>query len=329
MTRRADTPPLANGPMLRESLSDTEPFLRGILASGVLLLLALAVEHLFFTRGFYSSLVLHPFWIIVLLATLESGLYVGVATAGLAALLMDWPPRPIGVDITAYFLDLAILPLQWLLAALCIGVFRQADLRALADLRRENARLLEMGEALAAEILQADQAVRDTELRVVTQRHEQGVTLSSLAELVALQQGARDGLAARTRAAAARFTPLPCDVLTLSQDGLLSGPDNAAGFAILARPVRPEDWLADRLRRGEAAFATAADALGHPGKHLVLAPVRGHPAHGPSGVVCFLADSAESAEELCPLAELLSRALAAPLSRTPVLHLTKDQKVTA
>ena len=43
-------------------------FLRAVLGDVFLLLLMVGAEHLFFGRGFFASLIQHPFWIIVLIA---------------------------------------------------------------------------------------------------------------------------------------------------------------------------------------------------------------------------------------------------------------------
>lgn len=329
MTQRSDHSSRTERPLLRGPRSETEPFLRGILASGVLLLLAIAIEHLFFDQGFYASLVLHPFWIIVLLATLESGLYVGVATAGLAALLMDWPPRQVGVDITDYFVDLAILPLQWLLAALCIGLFVQANIRALAELRRENARLMDMNETLASEILRADQALQETEVRIVTQPHSPAPPLAALADLAGLEQAPVAGVASQTRAVALCFTPLPCDVLLISDDGRRAWPQDPRTSPIFSGPVPLPALVLERLHGFDPAFVIPADSLGHPGGHLVLAAIRGRAAGALTGAVAFLTKDATGTEGLCALADLLARALAGPMSDAPVLRLTEGHGVPA
>lgn len=329
MTQRSDPSSRTDRPLLRGSHSEIEPFLRGILASGVLLLLAIAFEHLFFDQGFYASLVLHPFWIIVLLATLESGLYVGVATAGLAALLMEWPPRQVGVDITDYFVDLAMLPLQWLLAALCIGLFVQANIRALAALRRENARLMDMNETLASEIMRADQALHETEVRIVTQPHNPAPPLAAFADLAGLEQAPAASVASQTRAVALCFTPLPCDLLLISEDGRRAWPQDPRTSPIFSGPVPLPVQVLERLHDFAPAFVIPADSLGHPGGHLVLAAIRGRTAGALTGAVAFLTTDATGTEGLCALADLLARALAGPMSDAPALRLTEDQSVPA
>ena len=143
-------------------------FVRGLLSSAILLLIIRMAEPLFFGTGHFAGLAFHPFWIVILLAAMQDGLFVGVATAGLATLMMDWPPRPVGADITAHYLELAATPTQWLIVALIIGLFRQAQLRQMRHLRDEAARMARINETLAAEIHRLDAALAQAELIAAT-----------------------------------------------------------------------------------------------------------------------------------------------------------------
>jgi hypothetical protein len=145
-----------------------ESFLRGLIGAVALLLVARAAEPLFFGEAFYATLAIHPFWILVILAAVQGGFFVGVASAAAAAMLMDWPPRPAGVDITAHYVELAILPVQWLLAAIIIGAFRQGQIRTDARLAAENGRLRQMSDDLAAELDRMDQEIAALELHATT-----------------------------------------------------------------------------------------------------------------------------------------------------------------
>lgn len=150
------------------STSGTILLLRAVLESLLLLLLIRVVEALFFGPGTFASMSLHPFWMVVLIASVQHGLFGGVLTAGLAALMMDWPARPIGMDITEHYLAVTIVPMQWLLVALCMGLFRQVEIRAGRRLDVENARLSEVNEALAAEVDRLDGIIWEMELTAVT-----------------------------------------------------------------------------------------------------------------------------------------------------------------
>lgn len=159
MTEQSGPPSLA---------AEAEPFLRGLIGAVALLLVVRTAEPLFFGDSFYTTLAIHPFWIVVILAAVQGGFFVGVATAAAAAMLMDWPPRPIGVDITAHYVGLAIIPVQWLLAAIVIGTFRQGQIRREAWLAAENFRLRQMSEDLAKEVERMDGEVAALELHAAT-----------------------------------------------------------------------------------------------------------------------------------------------------------------
>jgi len=149
-------------------VNSSDTLLRSLIGSALLLLIADFAEPIFFGEGFYAALPLHPYWVIVILSAVQGGLYVGVAIAGLATLMMDWPIRPMGINITSHYIDTAILPLQWLIAALAIGVFRQGQLREEDRLRQDNARLIHISDQLSKEVLRLDEALARSELAVVT-----------------------------------------------------------------------------------------------------------------------------------------------------------------
>lgn len=140
-----------------------------LIGAAVLLLTIRAAEPLFFGEGFYANMSTHPFWIVVILASVQGGLLTGVVTAGFAAMLMDWQPRPIDVDITAHYISLAIVPVQWLLAAIVIGSFRQQQIRYETRLEDEVTRLTAMSEDFANEINLLDQEIQKLELQSATQ----------------------------------------------------------------------------------------------------------------------------------------------------------------
>lgn len=141
-----------------------EPFLRGLIDAIVLILVLRVAETLFFGAGFYSTLAIHPYWVVIILAAMQNGFFVGVSAAAAAAFLMDWPARPVGVDITAHYMEIAILPVQWLLAALVIGTFRQGQVRREGELINENKRLKRISEDLASEIDRLDGEIAALEL---------------------------------------------------------------------------------------------------------------------------------------------------------------------
>ena len=125
-------------PDIKVASTMREPFLRSMFGTLLLLLIVRWSEPLFFGPGYYVGLSIHPFWIIVILAAAQRGLFVGVTTAALAGLLMDWPARMLDADISTYYAELAILPVQWILSAVFIGAFRQMQIAEEHRLRLEN-----------------------------------------------------------------------------------------------------------------------------------------------------------------------------------------------
>jgi hypothetical protein len=102
--------------------------------------LALAVDHFFFDGNRFRSARQHPFWIPVLLVSIQYGTNAGLlaALAATGALLIgNLPPQPISEDRFAWLFEAAKLPLMWLVAAVVLGELRVRQLRERAALRRQ------------------------------------------------------------------------------------------------------------------------------------------------------------------------------------------------
>lgn len=197
----------------------TSQFLRGFIGSAILLVAINAAEPLFFGEGYFASLTYHPFWIVILLAAVQHGLFVGLSVVGLATMMMDWPSRPVGMDITEHYVDIAIAPAQWLIAALLIGLYRQQQLREQRAIVRENDRLRDINRTLAAEIHRLDAFVARAELAAATQSLPPAAdgTDDRLAALDRLAGADADGRAPAFVAAARAC--LPGSVAWLRLDG--------------------------------------------------------------------------------------------------------------
>lgn len=152
---------------LRGPAAEMRLLARNLIESAALLIALTVTERLLFGPGFYAGLVQHPFWIVVLLAAVQGGLYPGVGAAALAILMLDQPPRPVGMDITQHYIQSALLPMQWLATSLCIGLYRQLQIERERHLREENARLRETADLLAEELTRTDAALGAAELRLI------------------------------------------------------------------------------------------------------------------------------------------------------------------
>ena len=258
------------------TMVEGEFFLRGLIGAVVLLFVARAAEPLFFGQGFYATLTIYPFWIVVILASVQGGFFVGVATAAAAAMMMDWLPRPAGVDITAHYVELAIVPVQWLLAAVIIGTFRQGQIRSEARLLGENAMLRQMSEDLAAEMMRMDSEIGALELHAASSERDaevdarpgkavDGVSESDnppeagVAALSALAMAGPDAFEARFAEAAAAL-------------GLAGAAIHVGGRVPVKAGAAPDltEFEAEALRRS-AAEARVSETATASGRQVVVA----------------------------------------------------------
>jgi len=144
----------------------------------------------------------HPFWIVVLLVSVQYGALEGVLAAILASgalLIGNLPPLGFGEDPYAYSVNLAINPAMWMAAALGVGELRsQADRRAqaleasLAEAAEREERLIAVAERLTAANRSLEERVAG-QLRTVATLYEAsraveqlgtGDVLIGIAELV-------------------------------------------------------------------------------------------------------------------------------------------------
>ena len=167
-------------------LGRPEPIVRSLVGVSVLLGLIAVAEPLLFGLGYYRTLSLHPFWIVVLLAASQHGLAVGLATVAMATVLLGVPVRPLGVDATVHFAQAAVLPLQWLTVALILGVYRQRQLQATEALWQANQRWSQMNETLAQEVDRMDAMLAVVELSVAARPAEAQVTVPDMVPTASL-----------------------------------------------------------------------------------------------------------------------------------------------
>jgi hypothetical protein len=258
--------------------------LRSTFESLLLLSLLLAVEALFFGSGYFASLSIHPFWIVVLLASVQNGLFAGVVTTALAASLMDWPPRPIGVDITTHYLATAILPLQWLIVSFCIGFYREGQIRAERQLVTANARLTQINEALASEIARLDQTIRAQELAASTARQQQSNVGEALGKIVALSQATGEELQVRFGEAAAKLTK-ESSVLLLAPDQKADA-DKSGGAPVKELEVLLGDHgFLSRLNDADSALLVAPGGTEEPARQFAVRAFQTRSTAAGAGIV--------------------------------------------
>lgn len=200
---------------------DSGQFLRGFISSAVLLAAINASEPLFFGEGHFTTLTYHPFWLVILLAAVQHGVFVGLSVVGLATIMMDWPSRPIGMDITEHYVDIATAPAQWLVAALLIGLYRQQQIRHERRLARSNERLRDVNRTLAEEIHRLDAFVARAELAAATRPLQAAEPDERFAALDRLARADAEDRASAFVAAARACIPDPVAWLTVDDAGRL------------------------------------------------------------------------------------------------------------
>ena len=287
---------------VRHGNKDNSPiysFIRAVFEGVALLVIMIGIETLFFGRGTYATLDVHPFWIAVLLVTLQHGLYSGVTTAVLAAMMLDWPIRPPGLGIADYYLELARLPVQWIIAATLLGVYRQSQIRLEAERVREIAHLRAVNECFAEEVAKLDDELWQFEIAVAV---SPGVgaepvniaplkfsATEALVRLAALRAARPSEVGRRFAAsAAALLEDIPVRLFRCTPNGgfadICLGP-SLPGFGSEVHPehpairgaLTPEKIDAQALRAGKRVVIALRPALGASLCGLVIAecPSRG------------------------------------------------------
>ena len=305
---------------------DTKEFLRAVLGNVVLLLGLMGVERLFFGQGFYSSLVQHPFWIVVLIAAVQDGLYVGVAVAAAATLLMDWPPRPADADVTSHYIQIAVLPLQWLLAALCIGLFRQTELRKAKASAAEVGRLQKVADVLASDIVNLEAQIAREQLEKLSVDTSTNGQAELVRRVLALQESQLSDLSADFGALARICTPLPVSLLTMNAEGEFELDEADERFRKMHLEDRFDPALILSLRTSaEVIMDQTAPFEAKPEfEFVLLVGITSPDRRSLHGAVALLAASRKGAGEAADTAKFLAAVLGPVLTRirTPKIAVT-------
>lgn len=118
----------------------------------VFLAAALIVDQIFFDGTRFRSAAQHPFWILVLLISVQYGANAGLlaALASSAAFLTgNVPPQTISQDRFEWLFDVGRLPLLWFLAAVVLGELRMRQLRERRALTNQLAETVRREDVLA------------------------------------------------------------------------------------------------------------------------------------------------------------------------------------
>ncbi|MGQ3070402.1 MAG: GAF domain-containing protein [Ferrovibrionaceae bacterium] len=175
---------------------------RALLEILLFVAVTLAIDHFFFDGHRFRTVTLHPFWLMVLLVSVQYGVAEGLAAAlaGTAALWIgNLPPARLDQDLYGYWLGVAAMPAAWLAAAVLFGELRARDRRRIIVLSRALADGERQNETLSRAYDEISAAKRELEARVAGQlrtvfsiyqaakaieRLGPGEVLSGVAELV-------------------------------------------------------------------------------------------------------------------------------------------------
>lgn len=111
-----------------------------LLEIGIFFFVALAVDQLLFKGDRFLSVNPHPFWIIVLMVSVQYGVKEGFVAAIASTVILlvgNLPDRGQGDYFFNYLYEISFNPVMWLVAALIIGELRQRHLRRQTKLSQE------------------------------------------------------------------------------------------------------------------------------------------------------------------------------------------------
>jgi hypothetical protein len=206
-------------------------------------------------------------------------------------MMLDWPIRPPGLGIADYYLELARLPVQWVIAAALLGVYRQSQIRLDAERMREIAHLRTVNECFAEEVAKLDDELWQFEIAVavspgvgaesVNAVSTKCCATEALVRLAALRAARPSEVGRRFAAsAAALLEGIPVRLFRCTQNGgfvdVSPGP-SLPGFGPEVHPEHP-------AIRGALTLEKIDSQALRGGKRVVIA-LRPAPGAGLSGLV--------------------------------------------
>ncbi|MGI9479128.1 MAG: hypothetical protein ACR2PI_20660 [Hyphomicrobiaceae bacterium] len=137
---------------------------------GAIYLALFVIDFLFFPRfGEFFTLSPHPFWLPVLLFSLQYGFSRAVVTA-ITAIAISWlfltPEQVLGEPYFDYVARSSVTPAMWLGAALIVGEMRQRQIAERAQVGEELIRLRAQAEILSKHCADTKQANLDLQLKI-------------------------------------------------------------------------------------------------------------------------------------------------------------------
>jgi len=139
--------------------------------------IALALDYVLFDGTRYREISLHPFWLPVLLLSVQYGTSAGLvaaATASSVLLIGNMPPQSLFQDLYAYMYEVSLNPLMWFAGAVLVGELRMRHVRERDALRNALAKAKQQNEVTT----QAYQTLRDANTKLMVQIAGQSKTVN-------------------------------------------------------------------------------------------------------------------------------------------------------
>lgn len=114
------------------------PTRAGVIELLVLFALLLLIERLAMAPGEFAKLQPHPYWLPVILLSLQYGTADGVLAAAVAILIsvvVGWPSQGVGEDFYRYIIRVWAVPIGWIMTSIVIGEVRARQRSQLTELK--------------------------------------------------------------------------------------------------------------------------------------------------------------------------------------------------
>lgn len=269
----ADTPPVA-------AETQAAPYLRGCAVMETLAFLTLAVglDAVFGDGTRFLGAGLHPFWIIVLLVTLQYGTGEALVTAILASVFLvvgNLPEQMMTETMYEYIFRVTWLPLLWIMTALALGSLRTRQLRERDELKTQLEQARQALQTVVNGYNTVKQAKEQLEMRLAEERCSV-LTVYKIARSLETYAGA-DVLCAVTELVKVALRPAKFSLWRIKSHALaleaFYGWDRADEFshsfkarsALAERVVKQQDYVSITSEQDEPLLA---------GQGVLAGPIR-------------------------------------------------------
>jgi hypothetical protein len=166
------------------------PSRAGVIELVVLFVLLIAIERLIMSPGDFAKLQPHPYWLPVILLSLQYGTADGVLAAAVAILVSmatGWPSQGVGEEYYRYIVRVWAVPITWIMMSILIGEVRARQRSQIVELKRDLVTTRDQAEGITSHCYKLEDKIQRLEREFAT------VEASSLDTLVAALQDLRRG----------------------------------------------------------------------------------------------------------------------------------------